>query len=342
LILWIATADKKAFTVLAEGGSTPNSLQIESAFFTAGVPSVKIAPGGEPTIKPELKALLTSDRTARLSRVSARLDDLMFEGVRSIQQDSESLVDRPLRMWIDKFIVEKKRDTRFGVRFGGTTRLAVTSRSPGRMGAETESFFPSQPVAPLSLTGLIPSISRTQTAPGADAKDDASLLLKGGMTPMEAAALQAVFDQASKPPYERKLGTGLHLSVLPTMLPNGSTARLQVKLNMAVTPDKANDGGTRQADFPGPVDLIKSSIVETELLANAFDITQISSLKIDVTAPSKRDWEFPILSQILPIRSWFVGPTQDRTVRHEAIVLVKVAIVPCAMDLASRSLDSGK
>lgn len=88
------------------------------------------------------------------------------------------------------------------------------------------------------------------------------------------------------------------------------------------------------------MDLVKSSSVQTELLAEAFDIAQISSLKLDVSAPGKRDWSVPILSQILPIRSWFVGPTQDKTVRHEVVVLVKVTILPRAMDLASRYLNS--
>ncbi len=162
------------------------------------------------------------------------------------------------------------------------------------------------------------------------------------MTPLETAALQAIFDQAAKLPYDRKLASGIHLSVLPTMLSNGSTARLQMKLSLSVAPDEANKGGPRGKDMPGPIDLLKSTVAETELLANAFDIALVSSLKLDVTAPGKRDWEVPILGQILPIRSWFVGPTQDKTVRHEALILVKVTIVPRAMDLATRSLDGGE
>ena len=63
--------------------------------------------------------------------------------------------------------------------------------------------------------------------------------------------------------------------------------------------------------------------------------------ELDVSAPGKRDWEVPILSQILPIRSWFVGPTQDKSVRHEAVVLMKITIIPKAMDLPSRYLDGG-
>lgn len=293
-------------------------------------------PGESPEKPPEwFTRLLNGDVSSKLVRAGQKLDELLDIGIQAIASDSAALVDRPLSAWIDKGLAPG--NSAFGMRFGGSATLAVTSRMPGIMGTETETFFPFQPTAPISLNSLIPLLSTTPQKP-ADATSSAGLLAAGGLTPLESTILQGVFSQADKQPYYRKLGTGIHFSVLPTMLPNGSSARLQIKLALSVTPDDTNKGGAGSADQPGPIDLIKTSVIETEILANELDITRVSSLKLDVSAPGKRDWAVPILSQILPIRSWFVGPTQDKTVRHEAVVVVRVTIIPRAMDLASRYL----
>jgi|GEM_PF-6790114 len=280
----------------------------------------------------QVATALRGDRIAKFVRSGARLDDYLKIGVDAIQNDSRRLIDTPVNSWIESKVL-KHQDTAFGVHFGGTSTLAVTSRVPGVVGSETESYFPSEQVSPIDMSSLAPIFAKTAAGATPAAATTA-------LSPLESIALNGVFSQAAKPPYYRKLGTGLHISVNPTVLANGSTARLQVKLDMGVTPDELNKSGAGTTGVPGPVDLVKSSSVQTELLAEAFDIAQISSLKLDVSAPGKRDWSVPILSQILPIRSWFVGPTQDKTVRHEVVVLVKVTILPRAMDLASRYLNS--
>ncbi|MBC8065300.1 MAG: hypothetical protein H7Y17_10745 [Chlorobia bacterium] len=329
LMLWLSTADsdvvKKLDAAFKRGPSTVYSdLQ---AMYGQGLRAAS------KERQKQIVNSLSGDRAAKFVRSSARLDDLIQVGMEGLQEDSRTLVDNPLRAWIDSQVISRSQNSTFGVRFGGTTKLAVTSRSPGIIGSETDTFFSSQPPSPIDLNSLIPILSRKTGAAAGEAGPPA------GITPQENLLLQGIFNQASKPPFFRKLGTGLHMSVLPTVLGNGSTARVKVKLNLTVTPDDSNKEGAGSDDKPGPLDLIKTSVVETELLVNAFDIATLSSLKIDVTAPGKRDWAVPVLSQILPIRSWFVGPTQDKTIRHEAVILIKVTIIPRAMDVASRFLN---
>lgn len=368
MLLWLATADKDLSDLLKmaerEKAKQPSSVQPLQG--QANIVRAKTEPGQTYTSwlqnaglisgsNPRLDTLLSGDRAAKLVRAGARMDDLMQRGILALHEDSAALIDSPLQSWIDATVLTKSQNSSFGVRYGGTTKLAVTSRVPGVTGAVSETYFPFQPVSPIGLDSLLPMLKRPSAAEAAARAAEAAnkanettptaplpdKYAAAGLTPAETIILQGIFDQANKQPYHRKLATGLNFSVLPTMLSNGSTARLQVRLSLSVTPDEGtNKSGPGSLELPGPTDLLKSTVVETELLANAFDITHVSSLKLDVSAPGKRDWEFPILSQILPIRSWFVGPTQDKTVRHEAIVLVKVTILPRAMDLASRYLDS--
>jgi len=355
LILWLVTADEKRFNDLKDTGSKGTALAPPVMAAQIKALGDVMPSDNPPPASAMLDRLLAGDRTSKLTRLTSKLDDLLEIGVSSLQTDSAILIDRPLDSWIEEKVTSHRKQSRFGVSFGGSTKLAVTSRVPGLVGAEADSFFPYQPVAPIGLDSLVPLLARTSakapvatpavaaaTPTPAVAADPTATMAAAGLTPLETIALKGIFDQASKLPYDRKLSSGIHFSVLPTMLPNGSTVRLQIKLSLSVAPDSSdNKAGARGPDVPGPVDLLKSTVVNTELLANAFDITSVSSLKLDVAAPSKRDWEVPVLSQILPLRSWFVGPTMDKTVRHEAIVLIKATIVPKAMDLASRSLDGG-
>lgn len=324
LILWLANADPKIVKEL----ELPSNRQKPAEAAVSAFENAQLGKADAP----KFKDLMDGDITARLTRVASRMDDLLAIGVRALQTDGDLFIDRPLERWLEQRVVAAKGSS-FGVRFGGTTKLAVTSRAPGITGAESETFFPFQPTSKIGLESLLPILGRTPPK-----ADDADKLAAAGLTPIESTILKGLFDQSEVQPYDRKLGAGIHFSVLPTMLPNGSTARLQIRLRLSVDPG-TTASAKRKEDEGAPLDLLRSTVVETELLANAFDIALVSSLKLDVSAPGKRDWAVPILSQILPIRSWFVGPTQDKTVRHEAVVLMKVTIVPRAMDLASRSLD---
>jgi hypothetical protein len=341
LMLWLGTADRdviemldKALTTVKTDSNPVGKVDVGQVYKKLHDAYGEGLPEATKERQKQIVNSLSGDRAAKFIRSSARLDDLIQIGMEGLQEDSRTLVDNPLRAWIDSNVITKSQNSTFGVRFGGTTKLAVTSRSPGVIGSQTETFFASQPTSPIDMNALTPILNRSTPVPAGQTAPP-----RAPITPQENLILQAIFAQASKAPFYRKVGTGLHMSVLPTVLGNGSTARIKIKLNLGVTPDKEGAGNS---DEPGPMDLIKSSVVETELLVNAFDIATISSLKIDVTAPGKRDWAVPVLSQILPIRSWFVGPTQDKTIRHEAVILAKVTIIPRAMDVASRFLNPNK
>lgn len=265
----------------------------------------------------DLPAVLRTDHVANLVRASMKVDSLLEVIMRSLDAETKLMIDEPLQEWIDRVVLTAGRKSDFGFRFGGTTRLVVTSRTVGYTGAEAVTYFPYQPTSELTLENLVKAAGQ------------------GGGNPLENPLLSAAFEQAQKPPYYRSMTPGIKFGVLPTMLPSGAGARLQVKLDVSVAAS-GDAAGAGSEEKPAPIDLVKSMRTETELLANSLDTTSISSLKLTTTAPGKRDWAVPILSQILPIRSWFVGPTEDQTKQHEAIVVIRVVVVPKAMDLASR------
>ncbi len=357
LLLWLANSSPEVAQQVLPETSEERVRTIEKQFNIFG--QVNRSTPGDSTrasgyANPRYEALLKGDLPTSLARAANVIDGLMQTSMEILRHDTRYLVDEPLKAWMDKHLATKK-DSRFGVRYGGTTTLAVTSRVPGVTGVTADSFFPFQPVAPIDLTNLVPILMRP--TPKEKAQDEkevadpttttpttatADIFAANRLTAQEKFILEALFNQAKQPPFYRSIGTGLHFSVVPTTLANGSAARLQVRLALSVQPDDSNKSGAGDPNKPGPIDLIKSTMTETELIVNAFDTTLVSSLKVDVSAPAKREWEIPILSQILPIRSWFVGPTKDKTVRHEAIVLLRVTIVPKAMDLASRYLGSGR
>lgn len=320
LVLWLVNSHKKLGDVL----DSPAADSRYSSFVDkqrANISNVYTEIGlvkSNDSLTPQWQALLTGNRAHRLVRASMVVDELLESGVGALDKEARVLVDDVLDRWIGMKVLPSGQKTSFGVKFAGRSRLATTSRAPAFSGAEAQTFFPYQPPTPLD-------------------KNQTLDLLKGDTT---GTAIDALFNQAATQPYYRMLAPGIQFAALSTMLPSGAGAELKVQLGVTIDPSDENKAGTASFDKPSPVDLVRVLRTETQIQARSLDTTSISSLKLTVSAPGKRDWEFPVLSQILPIRSWFVGPTRDMTKQHEAIVLVRVTVVPRAMDLASRFIGS--
>jgi hypothetical protein len=272
------------------------------------------------------------------------MDEILSEASSAVDQDANFFVDRPFKSWISQEIPLSGRSNE-GVRTLGTAELSLSSRSPGLLSADATSFFPFQPKADINLEDVLPLLKRkdppalpedpdkTPTPPATFAEKAASV----GLSSPEIFGLQQLFAQQQKTPFYRSISPGMNIAVLPTMSPGASGAKLLVRMQLSVDASD-NKSGAGNKDIPAPISLVNSVRIEREIVVNALDTTKISSLQLTVSAPGKRDWEFPILSQNWPLQSWFVGPTKDRTVQHEAIVLMRVSIKPKAMDLAYRFL----
>jgi hypothetical protein len=285
---------------------------------------------------------VANDSSQQLARAGMRLDEILGVAAMALDYDAKVYVDFPFEGWLKQEVPVTGTSIE-GVRTMGSTEMTLSSRSPGLLTTEATSFYPFQPSTDISLDGILPLIKRKdpqpRTSPSEDNKPSSNppTALDFGLTQPEAFALKQLFAQSQLSPYHRSIGSGIKIAVLPTMLPGASGAKVLVRMELAVDPSD-NNAGAGSKTTPPPVNVAKSIRIEQEILATALDTKKISSLQLDISAPSKHEWEFPLLSQNWPLKSWFVGRTLDKTIRHEAIVLMRVSIVPKAMDLAFRFL----
>lgn len=173
---------------------------------------------------------------------------------------------------------------------------------------------------------------------GTGSSDIASKLGAVGLTSPEILILNSLFENAKLSPFYKEIGAGLTIGFSPVMMPTGTEAKLQIRLKYAIDPKENQGGAGSKRDRPAPVNFVNDITTETELYVNALDLATVTNMNLLATAPSKRDWEFFLAPILSPLKSWFVGPTVDQTIRHEAIVMLRVKITPKAMDLASRIL----
>jgi hypothetical protein len=217
--------------------------------------------------------------------------------------DVAAITFQPLIRWAERIADDGEGR---GLDASGLTTIAVTSGQPSVLSAtmeQTRSY-----TAPITLTAA--DIKNLFGVPGATA-------------PIAGTALDLILKSAT--PTYGTLAPGVSVGALPTVLPDGSAARVAVRAISAVT-------GTDAADKQ-KIDAINKLDVETDVPVSTYDLFELSTVHGQFTALGDISWRVPILEGLPLIGSAFHGPRRRDTKVHEATVLVSVGILPRAFDM---------
>src|SRR5579863_612974 len=213
-----------------------------------------------------------------------------------------------------------------GVALAGRTHLVVTSSRETDLDAEMASSVQTSTPAPFGKDLLDLAFAN-------DTKTGTGRILAA--IPQGQAALLAAGLLSESPPRYSKVSPGVSVHVVPTVVPDGSAARLQIDARFGVVtsdydPSQQSDSDTWAQPPPAG---ISSHHVITDAEVGAFDLFDISSFAFDSSVP-QAPFVFPILGRLPIVGQIFQFRRQNVTTRHESLVLVNSAILPRSLSLA--------
>jgi hypothetical protein len=212
----------------------------------------------------------------------------------------------------------------------GRTRIVVTSGLEAGLAPEMASFVESGRPRPFGkeLMDMAFPAGSSAGASGSGLSGSAGVL--AGLSGAQALGLAAILSADTEPAYS-KVAPGIALSVRPTVLPDGGSARVTVdaRFGVASTPlDQSRQDIWRSAPPAG----IASDTVHTDAAVSAFDLFNISSFSVSVSHP-QTPFYIPILGRLPVIGPAFQIPRRDRETRFESLVLVNTVILPRSIEL---------
>lgn len=239
---------------------------------------------------------------------SAIVDELMKNATESYSRDLQMGILDPLVAWIKS----NNRGHKDGLVMSGNLELSVTSsRSAVSSGQATlyAPYTPQQQLTPDQITSLFKAA--TPSPLGAESI---------------AKALAAIGPPS---PTFSSIAPGLDLSVITTVLPGGSSARLQINF-------RANNQVTSDPKRSAPIPAVNSHEVRTDVAVGAFDLFPLSTFNVETTTLGDPQWRIYGLEGIPIIGNIFIGPRRPVTSVSRSLVIVYTTVLPRSLDLARR------
>ena len=265
-----------------------------------------------------------------LTRQSVRVDRMVKSAMDAFVADVGELYFNPLLQDIRDGGGCPRDDVRRrgeGVALSGRTHMVVTSGLESDLEPEMASFVETTRPAPFGKDLL-------DQAFGNDTSTGTGRILAA--LPQGKAALLAGALMSETPPTFSKVAPGIAIHVRPTVLPDGSAARLTIDARFGVTTanydpkDQARTDVRMQPPPPG----IASHHVSTDAAVSAFDLFDISSFTVDTAVP-QAPFTVPILGRLPILGRMFQFRRDNVTTRHESLILVNTAILPRSLALLS-------
>ncbi len=283
-------------------------------------------------LRPDAEANTDAYREERrhasdLVRQSVRVDRLVQSVMDAFVADIAELYFNPLLQDIRDGGGCARDDVRRrgeGVALSGRTHMVVTSGLESDLEPEMASFVETTRPAPFGKDLL-------DQAFGNDTSTGSGRILAS--LPQGKAALLAGALLSETPPTYSKVAPGIAVHVRPTVLPDGSAARLTIDARFGVTTadyDPKDQDVRMQPPPPG----IASHHVSTDAAVSAFDLFDISSFTVDTAVP-RAPFVVPILGRLPILGGMFQFRRDNVTTRHESMILVNTAILPRSLALLS-------
>jgi len=265
-----------------------------------------------------------------LVRQSVRVDRLVKSAMDAFVADVEELYFNPLLEDIRDGGGCPEDDARRrdeGIALSGRTHMVVTSGLESDLEPEMASFVETTRPAPFGKDLL-------DTAFGSDTTTGTGRILAS--LPQGKAALVAGALLSETPPTYSKVAPGVAIHVRPTVLPDGSAARLTIdaRFGMATADFDPKDQGRQDVRMQPAPPGIASHHVSTDAAVSAFDLFDISSFSVDTAVP-QAPFVVPLLGRLPILGRMFQFRRANVTTRHESLILVNTAILPRSLALLS-------
>jgi hypothetical protein len=267
-----------------------------------------------------------SDGPEELLRSSAVADRLLKGAIDAYAADMQEVFLDPLLDRIQALNGGCKGPVKWsdeGVALTGRTRIVVTSRLHSTLEPVVKSYANVSRPKPLGqdfLNKAFPNNKDGKAAPGAP-------LL--GLEAFPALLLAAGLSEEK--PVFNEVAPGVRISVRPTVISDGTSARLELDCSFGVTTKVLGN----QEDVWGQTkaDAVESHRISTDAAVSVFDLFDISSFSIDSSHP-QAPFYVPVLGRLPIVGPAFQWPRDKKRVHHESIILVNTVILPRALDLA--------
>lgn len=264
-------------------------------------------------------------------RARAATADALFKAATdAFTQDMQGMFLEPLL----RRIVEKQRSGSIkGVSLVGRSRLVVTSGLATSLKPELASYINTTRTVPLSTEVLDQAFPGNGTADTSGSENALSGVASelSQLPTAQAVALVAALNPP-KPTYTR-VAPGVGIEVRPSVLPDGGSARLQVKMSFGVetTAFEGDESDKSGLSYP-TADAVKSHQVTTDAIVGAFDLFDISSFDISTSYP-RPPGSVPILGTLPLIGPAFQWRRKATALEHHSLILVNTVILPRALNL---------
>jgi len=220
-----------------------------------------------------------------------------------------------------------------GVQLVGRTRLVVTSGLESDLDSQMASYVDTTRPKPFGKDVLDAIFPSSNSVGGA--------ATKVALPQVDLASLAAGVLTEPEPRYSQ-VAPGIAVHVRPTVLADGSAARLKIDARFGVATADYNPNNQNPSDqwVQPPPPGISAHRVQTDAAVSAFDLFDISSFSVDTVVP-RSPFVVPILGRLPFIGHIFEIPRKNQSIRHESIILVNTVILPRALELASFYLGDG-
>ncbi len=266
---------------------------------------------------------------ARLRATAAASDRLIKAATDAFAFDMQEMFLKPIFDDVSK----KSGSTTSGVALTGKARLVVTSRIQTGINPQMNSYVETTRPKPLDINALNNILGQSAGAPSDAATPPAAggvRALGGLLSQPQLLALGAALNPPE--PEITQVAPGVAINILPTVLPDGGSARLQLDFDFGVQSKVINTfvkgDGQRQSV---PIDGIVSNHVKTDLTISAFELFDVSSFSVESSYPRSR--YLPIIGSIPLLGEIIKKPPKNKVTRHESLVLVNAIILPRVLDL---------
>lgn len=317
-----------------------------------------------------LDGIKDQDFPAQLAQSAAGADILLKAAMTSLTTDIQELTTQPLLNWI-RTEIQQGNARGSGIDLVGNTTLTVTSRLDAAIRGEAEAFYPFTPRPKLTevmvkdIFGLAgqnkgsgsSSPKRTKKTTTTTDKDgnvttevteteessessSPAPTLPIGVANLEAAALFKMLFNEDTPTAYNRVAPGISIGVLPTVLRDGGSARLQIHLASTMQTDTiSNDDVAKRGQ---PLDRIGKHLLKTDVAVSALDLFELSTFGMEHTSLGDPQWRVPLLAQLPILGPLFWGPRSRVTKHQESLLIVNATVLPKALDLAGRYVASGR
>lgn len=274
------------------------------------------------------KLFEASDAARRLNRKGTAVDRVLKNTMDAFSEDMNELLFDPLLTELRRLAIPKPNGD--GITVVGQSRIVVTSALESSLDAEMASAVETTRPTPFGQN-LLDKAKALAAPPAAGAAVNPIDLAVSGLSNAQTFLVASALLGEPQPTFNQ-IAPGISITVRPTVVPDGSAARLKLDARFSTTTTALNADNRQDVWAQAPPSAVGSHHVKTSAAVSAFDLFNISSFSVQTTAPQRPAY-VPFLGRIPFLGPIFQFPRSPKVTRQESLILVNAVIVPRSVEL---------